>query len=222
MALTHSGCPTRAGAAGRRAGRRPGWQQCRRRPRCGRTGTCPPPACTSAPRGAQGRAGTLSAAPSPWAAQAWAASSHAGGRGRLWYLLLFSGQCPVCFGYERLQRRDVVVAQVNLGQGQEVRGGRGSGAATPRGQRPTLLLWSQGTESGTSVCLQETTYLLQEKGEFPCWWDTDHPRRCPSASIPLLPPPCHTPLAFSAHRSRRIFFLALASLYLLSPSWHMG
>lgn len=32
---------------------------------------------------------------------------------------------------------------------------------------PTLLLWSQGTERGTSFCLQDTTYFLQEGGTVP-------------------------------------------------------
>lgn len=145
------------------------------------------------------------------------------GRGRVSYLFLFPGERPVGFGYERLQRRDVVVAQINLGQGQHVRGGKGGQeAATPAGQHPTLLLWSQGTESGTSVCLQETTYFLRERNNFP-YGGTQTTHRLslyPSAEPPPLSSLLHPriPLAFSAHRSSRIFFLALASLYLLTPS----
>lgn len=53
----------------------------------------------------------------------------------------------------------------------------GGGAA--RGL-PTLLLWSQGTERGTSFCLQDTTYFLQEGGTVPL---TARHKPCPRSPV---------------------------------------
>lgn len=130
-ALTRSGCPTRAGAAGRRAGRRPGRRRCGRTSRCGRTGTCPPPACISAP------GGTGQGWDAPMAHPHFGGSSRGQGRGR--YLFLFPGKRPVCFGYERLQRGDVVVAQINLRQGSTSGAGGAPGRRQHCPQAPYLV-----------------------------------------------------------------------------------
>lgn len=62
------------------------------------------------------------------------------------------------------------------GQGQE----GGWEAATPTGRPPTLLLWSQGTESGTSVCLQETTYFLEERKKISLMVGHKQPQTVPA------------------------------------------
>lgn len=74
--------------------------------------------------GAQGRAG---AHPRHVPILGGGSGSQDGGR----YLLLFPGKRPVCFGYQHLQRGDVVVAQVNLRQGSE----SGAGGAPGRRRR---------------------------------------------------------------------------------------
>lgn len=227
-ALTRSGCPTRAGAAGRRAGRRLGRRRCGPTSRCERRGTCPPPACTSSPWGAQGEGlGRVHRrrAP-PWVAQVLGGQEAAWrGRGRVSYLFLFPGERPVGFGYERLQRRDVVVAQINLGQGQHVRGGNGGGAggSDSRGAAPYLVALVPGHGERHLGLFAGDDVFSAGKEQFPLRWDTNHPQTVPVSQCRAPPPPFsllhpRIPLAFSAHRSSRIFFLALASLYLLTPS----
>lgn len=83
-------------------------------------------------------------------------------------------------------------------QGQEGEQEEEQEAAAPTGDHPTLLLWSQGTESGTSVCLQETTYFLQQRKSFPYEGTQSTPRLSlhPSGEPPLPPSslPPHIPL----------------------------
>lgn len=207
-ALTRSGCPTRAGAAGRRAGRRLGRRRCGPTSRCERRGTCPPPACTSSPWGAQGEGlGRVHRrrAP-PWVVQVLGGREAAWrGRGRVSYLFLFPGERPVGFGYERLQRRDVVVAQINLGQGQHVRGGNGGGGGgrrqrLPRGSTLPCCFGPRARRAAPrSVCRRRRIFC--GKGTISLTVGHKPPTDCPcipvpSPAPPLLPPPSPHPTCF--------------------------
>lgn len=198
-ALTHSGCPTLAGAAGRRAGRRLGRRRCRLTSRCGRKGTCPPPACTSAPRRAQGTGWDAFTTTEPPDCPRFGGKKQLGGKGQGLVPFPFLWRVPssLWLRASSAQRRCCSSDKPGAGaarQGQE----GGQEAATPAGQHPTLLLWSQGTESGTSVCLQETTYFLQERNNFPYGGTqtTHRPSLHPVPSPPLLPPPSPHPTCF--------------------------
>jgi len=146
------------------------------------------------------RAGTRSAAAEPPGCNALGARGSSGGRGRVGHLLLLPGERPVRFGHQRLQRRDVVVAQINLGQGQHVRGRKGGpeAATTPAGQHPPCCFGPRARRAAPrSVCRRRRIFCGKGRISLPVGHKapTDCPRS-PVPSPPLLPPPSLRPACF--------------------------
>lgn len=208
-ALTRSGCPTRAGAAGRRAGRRPGWLRCAPTSQCGKRGTCPPLACRSAPGGARGRAGmctqrarTLGTAqgtwvsavpsPSPWPAPSWLWLRASSARRRC-----CSSGTPVT--EQHIRARAIPETQAG-------------GSATCR-HTPYCFGPRAQTAAPLSACRRQRISCRKEfSSQQGKSWGVPGAKE----GISHFPPPSWQPTC--SHRSSRIFFLALASLYRLSPS----
>lgn len=103
------------------------------------------------------------------------------------------------------------------------RGGGGAGGSDSRGAAPYLVALVPGHGERHLGLFAGDDVFSAGKEQFPLRWDTNHPQTVPVSQCRAPPPPFsllhpRIPLAFSAHRSSRIFFLALASLYLLTPS----
>lgn len=132
------------------------------------------------------------------------------GRGRVSYLFLLPGERPVGFGYERLQRRDVVVAQINLGQGRHVRGGKGGQeAATPAGSTLPCCFGPRARRAAPrSVCRRRRIFC--GKGTISLTAGHEPPTDCPCIPVlsppPLLPPPSPHPTCFFCSPVQPNFF----------------
>lgn len=114
-----------------------------------------------------------------------------GRRGRVQYLFLFSGEHPVGFGHKHLECRDVVVAQINLGQGQRVRGRSGNRRRNRRQQLPQGIILPccfgprARREAPQSVCRRRRIFC--SKGTVSPMRGHKPPPDCPCTQV-LRPP----------------------------------